>query len=50
MIENDEEGRAGSLDYKVREGCSEEVINNKTETQVITKNQLYEELGKENST
>ena len=45
MIKNDE--WRGSLDYMVREGCSEEVINNRTETQVITQNQIYEDLGKE---
>ena len=30
----------GSLDYMVREGCSEELINNRIETQVITRNQM----------
>ena len=38
----------GSLDYMVREGCSEELIKNRTETQVITGNQMCVALGKEN--
>lgn len=37
------------LDWRVREGYLEEVTNNRTETQVITKNQIYEDLGKANS-